>query len=238
MGTVRCDRLIDWCGTVMGLCTVVLGLFLGVWQLQRADEKRMLLQQAHQQQMRPPVLWKTGDKQPSAYASLRVQGHFLPNRILLDNQHHRHRFGYDVLSLFQLESGGILLIDHGFVPGAVDRKTYPQVDFPTDTQTLTGSAYYPNPHPWVLGPLLEKKDANLWLVEALDLKMMGETLHQALYPFIIRLDKASLHGFVRSWPIISMKPERHVAYALQWFLLSVVALIFAWNHRPGSVKKC
>jgi surfeit locus 1 family protein len=50
-------------------------------------------------------------------------------------------------------------------------------------------------------------------------------LQKKVYPFIIRLDKQDAYGFVREWAIVSMPPQRHFAYAAQWFAMAGVILI-------------
>ncbi|WP_019216188.1 SURF1 family cytochrome oxidase biogenesis protein [Legionella tunisiensis] len=50
-------------------------------------------------------------------------------------------------------------------------------------------------------------------------------MHKSVYPFIIRLDKSEADSYVREWAVVAMPPERHYAYALQWFAIAFVILI-------------
>ncbi|MDI1352426.1 MAG: SURF1 family protein, partial [bacterium] len=63
------------------------------------------------------------------------------------------------------------------------------------------------------------------IVESLDPKLVHQILQKKVYPFIIRLDKQDANGFVREWAIVSMPPQRHLAYAVQWFAMAFVILI-------------
>jgi rRNA large subunit m3Psi methyltransferase RlmH len=63
------------------------------------------------------------------------------------------------------------------------------------------------------------------ILEQLDTKLLSQILQKKVYPFIMRLDKQEAHGFVREWAIVSMPPQRHLAYALQWFAMALVILI-------------
>ena len=57
--------------------------------------------------------------------------------------------------------------------------------------------------------------------------MLSKILHKTVYPFIIRLGKNEPYGFVREWPVIAMSPDRHRAYALQWFsMATILAILF------------
>ena len=43
--------------------------------------------------------------------------------------------------------------------------------------------------------------------------------------FIIRMNPEANNGFIREWSVVSMPPERHVAYAVQWFALALLVVI-------------
>ncbi|KTC98954.1 SURF1 family protein [Legionella geestiana] len=208
---------------VVALAVFALLVRLGIWQLARADEKeRIEAAQAHAQ-VQTPALWAPDDAAPSQFAPFSVSGHFLPPVFLLDNQHHQHQFGYRVLSPFQAEGGNILLVDRGWVPGDVSRKTFPQVKTALHMRTVEGYAWYPSPKQWVLGAAVESvADGKVTLLEREDPALVSELLHKSVYPFIMRQNPAESGGFVREWPVVSMPPARHRAYALQWFGLALV----------------
>jgi surfeit locus 1 family protein len=73
--------------------------------------------------------------------------------------------------------------------------------------------------------MFEKKQAKLTIIEQIDIKLLGQLLQKDMFPFIIRLNKAEPDGFVREWAIVSMPPEKHMAYALQWFAMALVLFI-------------
>ncbi|MGH8262128.1 MAG: SURF1 family cytochrome oxidase biogenesis protein, partial [Steroidobacterales bacterium] len=57
-----------------------------------------------------------------------------------------------------------------------------------------------------------------------------------LYPRILLLDRDQPDGFTREWTPPGFGPERHIAYAIQWFGLALtVAVIYAvLNFREAS----
>lgn len=215
----------DWPMAIVVFFAILLFLRLGYWQLARAEEKKQLLAaQARAAQQRPLSL-SSAETRPQQYQSIKVKGRYLPDILLLDNQHHAHRFGYNVLSPFELSSGKVVLIDRGWVPGDKDREILPEITIPAGTLTVKGYVYYPSEKNWVLGQAYEKKNDQVTLVERIDTQLIGLFLHKSLYPFIIRLNNDEQEGYLREWAIVSMQPERHYAYALQWFALALVILI-------------
>jgi surfeit locus 1 family protein len=222
------------------LTALVISFFmrLGFWQIQRAEQKeKMVLAQTSLAQQ-APIEWQEQKKLPLQYQRLRVVGHYLADIFLLDNQHQQHQFGFDVLSPLLLSDGSLVIIDRGWVAGDSTRRTFPKVSTPDNLVRVQGSAYFPSSNQWVLGPNVEKKSPKLTILETLDPKTVSQILQKKVYPFIIRLDKEDEHGFVRQWAIVSMPPQRHLAYAWQWFAMAfVVFIIFIALNLKKHEKK-
>ncbi|MDP3560596.1 MAG: SURF1 family protein [Legionellaceae bacterium] len=215
----------SWRMFLLTCITVALFVRLGLWQLERADEKKQLLTLFQHQSNQPPIAWDAQDNLPKQYQLLKVKGHFLPTTLLLDNQHYQHQFGYDVLSPFILSDGSVVLIDRGWIKAEQQRTHLPKIEVPAEEIQLTGSVYYPSTKHWLLGPALEEKRATMAIVELVDVSLISHFLHKSVYPFIIRLNPAEAHGYVREWAIVSMPPTRHYGYAVQWFAIAGVIII-------------
>lgn len=229
----------NWVMIVLTVFILSLFLRLGFWQLHRADEKKQMIEAQKIQEHAKPVLWTPKQPLPLQYERLQLVGHYLPNIFLLDNQHHQHIFGYDVLSPLECADGSIVLIDRGWVPGDMTRGIFPSVTTPKGLIQIQGSVYFPDKKQWVLGPVLEKKGNKTTIIELFDEQLVRELLQKVVYPFIIRLDKQNTDGFVREWEIVSMLPERHVAYAIQWFAMAFVILVIflALNLKKKNEQK-
>ncbi|MDF1757673.1 MAG: SURF1 family protein [Legionellaceae bacterium] len=201
-------------------------LRLGVWQLERAHEKQQIIVNFNQQTEQKPIIWDGQSKLPNQYQSLKISGKFLPTVLFLDNQHHNHQFGYDVLVPFLLTDGTIVIVDRGWVAlENRDRSNLPSINIPNIERQLEGQAYYPSTKNWLLGEPLEKINSNTAIIELQDLPIISKFLHKSVYPFIIREDKNSVGGYVRDWSIVSMPPSRHYGYAVQWFAISLAVFI-------------
>ncbi len=200
-------------------------VYLGFWQIHRADEKANMISAQKKQQNLKPIRWVPQQKLPAQYERIQLEGVYLPQAFLLDNQHHQHQFGYDVLSPLQLTDGSVVLIDRGWIHGDITRRIFPKIQIPNDLIQLQGMVYFPSKNQWVLGPVFEEKENKTVILERFDEQLVSQLLQKAVYPFIIRLDKQDTHGFVREWETVSMPPQRHLAYALQWFAMALVILI-------------
>jgi surfeit locus 1 family protein len=209
------------------LVLIVIGVLLrlGFWQLQRADEKKQMMLSYQHHLVEAPVLFNSNSKKPVQYQTIRIKGQWLPHVLLLDNQHYQHRFGYHVISPLLLADGQVILIDRGWLLGDATRRVLPIIESSPKPITLLGSVYYPSINPWQTGSLIEKKQGNLVVIEFMNLKLISQFLQKPVYPFIIRLDQHEEGGYVRDWSIVSMPPERHYAYAFQWFGIALIVFI-------------
>ncbi|BCA94092.1 SURF1-like protein [Legionella antarctica] len=215
----------NWLMIILTGVFISLFIRLGFWQIQRADEKTKMVVAEKALAKKQPLVWKPNQKLPMQYQRITLQGTYLSSIFLLDNQHHQHQFGYDVLSPLLLAEGSVVMVDRGWIPGDTTRQSFPAIQRPSGLVQLKGSAYFPSKKQWVLGPGLEEKENGITILELLDTKMISQILQKKVYPFIIRLGKQDAYGFVREWAIVSMPPQRHLAYALQWFAMALVILI-------------
>lgn len=209
------------------LATLVIALFvrLGVWQMQRADEKMNMLQAQSVFATQKATAWNFNTSAPAQYQNIYVQGHYLPNKWLLDNQHYQHQFGYSVLSALELGDDSVVIVDRGWVIGDSTRRSFPKTPIPKEEMRIEGSVYFPSSNPWLLGPEMEIKQNNVIIFEQINTKLWSQLLQKRVHPFIIRLNKQQANGFIREWETVSMPPQRHLAYAWQWFAMALAVLI-------------
>jgi cytochrome oxidase assembly protein ShyY1 len=97
----------------------------------------------------------------------------------------------------------------------------------TDEATQVQGIYVPYPggglH--IGGNALAAQSGWPKLTLRLDAAALGADLGQALLPGLVLQDARADSGFVREWTPQVMPPQRHWAYALQWFALALAALV-------------
>lgn len=230
----------SWGMIILVMLCMSLFVRLGFWQLERAHEKKNMLHKESRLAQQDAKIWSVGNKLPLQYQKIKVQGSFLSQVFFLDNQHYQHQFGYNVLSPLLLHDGSIVMVDRGWIKGDNNRNNLPSTRIPKGILPIHGSAYYPSKKQWVLGAEIEKQTNQVWVLELLNTKLLSHVLQKKVYPFIIRLEKHEKYGYVREWTIVSMPPERHFAYALQWFVMALVIFIIfiALNVKKNDEKSC
>jgi len=206
---------------------------LGIWQLERADEKTRLMATWEEHGALKAIKLddiEIGDN--SLYRHVLVTGHFEPNYFLLNNQFRQGKVGFDVISPLRLANGGRVLVNRGWISASQNITDLPKVETPEQNVQLVGRL---NLLPSV-GYKLKYIDTPGWpkLVQYLDAKLLANWFDAKIVAQIIQLDAAQDYGFNREWPGFSTHPEKHQAYALQWFLMATVLLT---SYIFFSIKK-
>jgi surfeit locus 1 family protein len=224
------------------LITIVfLGILvsLGFWQLDRAEQKRILLDQYRGKDN--PTVFQLDPAMPVSddlqYQYTTASGHFDARRqFLLDNRIYESRVGYHVLTPFILDdfSGVAVLVNRGWIPLGDSREQLPNLPVDTGMRELLGRIRIP-PQAFTLGEE-EVRVGWPYRIQQIDTHQLAGELGYPLLPFVVLLDENEENGFVRDWRPVTFGPERNVGYAVQWFGLALALLILylAANIRMTS----
>ena len=222
--------------TLLTFFFIALTLSLGVWQLERAEEKRLLLESFAANLAAPPVPLAEvrADWQNHPYRKITVSGRYLDGAaLLLENQFFQGRAGLHHYQAFQMDTGGILLVNTGWL--APDQPV-PALS-PEETQ-LIGLMRAPPEVGLRLGSLDSLPFVAPVRTPYLDLDWLEKRLQLPLEPFILLPDDDSLDR--DRWTAVHMPPEKHQSYAITWFtlalFLAIAFLIFTFRQEPGSPR--
>lgn len=206
---------------------------LGFWQLQRAEEKTALAAVFDARQERPPALLNALWDRPSselAYLPVVVSGRFLQEEyFLLDNRISAGKFGYEVLGILQLDQGGSVLVNRGWIAGDSARLVLPQVPEIGGEVTIKGHVYVAPGKPYLLQEqrLDESWPKRIQAVEMGKLSPAVESLGTGkLFPFPVRIDASETGALSVDWQVVNMSPSKHQGYAVQWFVMAIVLFVF------------
>jgi surfeit locus 1 family protein len=210
---------------------VLTGLFitLGVWQLNRAQEKQAMLSRYEALGQRRPVELQLPVMNEARwrYRNVRLTGRFdREHQFLLDNQVYRGRVGYNVLTLLQpIGAEQRVLIDRGWIPAGTSRGQLPRIPVTARRVTIQGEVYVPYEDGYRLGGMDTGEHGWPRRIQFIDFEQIARRATAPLARMIVRLNPASPHGYVRDWQIVPFSPQRHLGYAFQWFALAVGMLV-------------
>lgn len=227
---------------------------LGFWQLDRAAQKKALIEGIASAQTQTPLTLQAYMKESAdsqLYHSLAIQGRFLPgDDLLLMHVQVQGQTGYDVLSTFETEYEGrmlYILVNRGFVPEAVLKACTAQGSCPfwtlnpSQTRVIRGIITRPQATRFILGETVPEPKVRPLAIQRTELPAITLITGRTYLPVILLMQDSSQEGLVTHWALNLMPPEKHLGYAVQWFGLAlcliVIYVVVNLRRKDGSGNK-
>jgi cytochrome oxidase assembly protein ShyY1 len=204
-------------------------LCLGEWQLRRAAEKDAIQTAYIKRQMQSPLTFDQLITQADiAFAPVQLRGSYdSGHTFLLDNRVHAGQVGYEVLVPFQLESGEWIILNRGWLKAPALRSELPDIPtLPDSVVELQADVYVPPGEGFQLSGMETSRTEWPRVITVFDSVFMAEQLNRKLFPYQLRLQTNMPGALIIDWPAINVSPEKHRAYALQWFAMAAALLVW------------
>jgi surfeit locus 1 family protein len=216
--------------TIITLLLVPLFIGLGVWQLERASWKQGLVDtHADRARLSPVSLDSLHDlRDVEPYRRVFVRGYYdMEHQLLLDNRTYEGYAGYHVLTPLRLaDSGKTVLVNRGWIPVGNSRAVLPDIPGTTGEVLVDATIQVPPTKLFRLGAMDEENKGWPQVVQQIEMNELEQRLGYPLQQLILLLDKDDEFGFIRDWkPVYGVTPDKHRAYAVQWFTLAAVLLM-------------
>lgn len=200
----------------------------GFWQLNRADEKRALFEAFELGVDSAAIMDPVADNEADAhlYRRFTLTGRYDPaHQILLDNMVHEGRVGYQVLTPLKI-GATVVLVNRGWLLANPDRSIVPGVTVTDNMRVVTGRLNrLPRAGYALDAPKLRPESA--W-PRRLSFPTRDSIAGQIGFPvadYQLLLEPGEADGYTREWRPALMSPEKHLAYAIQWFMLAGTIVI-------------
>ena len=195
---------------------------LGYWQLERMVQKQQRLASIAQKQSNGTLSLEAAlTHSDPRDIIVSMKGQLDGNHVLLlDNQIHNQRVGFDVLAPVYTNAGW-LLVNFGWLPAPDLVRTLPDINLVSETRAFEGVISIPGENPLV-------KETNMalstspTLIQHVDFSALSNALGRKFLPFILHLTTPD-PAYVREYKAVVMSPEKHLGYAVQWFGLAIAA---------------
>ncbi|PKG97684.1 SURF1 family protein [Paraglaciecola sp. MB-3u-78] len=225
--------------TLVTFVCVVIMFALGNWQLQRAEQKTARLfaievaAQTAQVDLQQVLHSNINDMldMPVNFEGTGDAARYF----LLDNKIHKGRVGYQVLVPTQTYLGTVI-VNFGWVAATNSREILPSIKIDTEKSRFGGVISLPLNNAMIKETALVDGD---WpkVLQQTDLKVIQQHYKQQILPFVVLLNSQETSIFVRDWQPVVMAPEKHLAYAVQWFLLAFAALAIFVIAQRNKLKR-
>jgi len=217
--------------TLIFVSMIALFFALGVWQLDRAEEKKVLAKQIEQRLQQPVLTIDNADleqlkRTDLAHRTIQLKGKFdTREQFFVDNKKYNGRAGYHVITPFEIENTRQrILVNRGWVSSGNSREILPEVKTPAEIITVNGRLSQPVMAKFRPG-ISQPADAlgGVWLY--IDINFFNSLSGVPLVPYVLLLNQETPYGYVREWPEFKANTEMHFGYALQWFAFSFFSLL-------------
>ena len=211
---------------------------LGFWQLDRADEKRSIETSIKQANTGSVELIKEEEGlQNKEYYEVRLQGKYLSDKqFIYDNQIVDQVSGYYVLTPYALEGQSkAILINRGFIPWNGRRDKLADIVIGQETREIKVQISKP-----IKRMELKPSEVGIQfpvLIQSIDLQDMADRAKVDFSSVIGLLDASASNGFIRKWEPYTGSIEKHIGYAVQWFLMALVLAIIGIRIAIKQRKK-
>lgn len=217
--------------TVVFLLLLPVLISLGLWQLERAQEKRDLKanlevkSQLAEVSLEEALAQDNPDQTAVVFLGQPLSQEFL----VIDNIRQGRELGYEILAIHQPEQNDKpVLVSRGWLPRKDFYQKVPEIPEFNDS-FIKGRLYFSKGVNQVVASNAQwEQFENKHLIGQFDMQTIQEKAAQIGYdvaPFIVRQSPDLESGFVRNWPLVASPPEKHTAYALQWFAMALALVI-------------
>lgn len=222
--------------TLLVLAGTALCIRLGIWQLDRLEQRRAFNHQV--ESMRALPVLDLNQEQPEnisemEWRAVHVQGEYdFANQIALRNQYFENEYGYHLMTPLLFEgassgSGWAVLVDRGWIPAdgnstSADWRTYDD----TGTVDVTGQIRLGQTKPAIGGveDALPANGERLEIWNNADLEQIASQLPYPVLPVYIQPDASDSDSEppIPYQPSIELTEGPHLGYAFQWFTFATI----------------
>jgi surfeit locus 1 family protein len=208
-------------------------LRLGIWQLDRTQEKLEIQENYEQMGQSEAALIpdvSLGGLQTDVIALqnklVSLEGEYLNQQaIYMVYQTYEGQIGYEIVTPFLLSSEDkIIMVSRGWMLANSYEELNEKVPQLTGKQNIQGQIYVPSES------MASKTNALTEVKFPLEIRYLN-TLELApffeasVFPYVVRLNEGQVGVLVRHWPNVIVDTNRNMSYALQWFAMAIALLI-------------
>jgi len=222
-----------WFATLLVIAGTLVLIRLGVWQLNRLDERRAFNTQV--ESARSQTLLDLNQEQPEDITQMEwrpvqfVGEYDFANQIVIRNQYYREQYGYHLLTPLLTQETAVL-VDRGFIPAEgnstpEDWRKYDEVgEVKVTGQIRLGSG---KPALGGVADALPVDGSRLVIWNNADVVQVADQMPYPILPIYIQVnaDVSDAEPPIPFQPEIELTEGPHFGYAMQWFIFATILFL-------------
>ncbi len=201
---------------------------LGVWQLNRADEKTRILADLEIKNASISKNISLIDVDIDSNTRIHLSGQVLSTQqFLIDNKIHKTIAGYELIAPVKLnDDGRIVLLSRGWVGQGRTRSELPDVELEMSMLNRVTGLFTRPSKGYTIGNAFDAENKD-WpkVIQYLDYQQISSVLGASVIEGVVQLDMPIGKEYPKFWKPVAFRPEKHLGYAAQWFAIALVSLV-------------
>ncbi len=228
----KIESSFPWFATFFTFISLLILIGLGAWQIQRLAWKNDLITSLESEYkknaLQHPLNLKdliVVSKNNPVKGSITGQFDY-SNEIKIGPRGENSVLGYDIFTPFYLNTGGVILVDRGWVKSSDSNQKKRLRSHVQGKQVLTGIARLPS-RPWKIGPE-NIPERNVWIYPSpIQFAQAKNILNLA--PSVFHLENANNPNVSFFLSDERWQPRNnHLQYAIFWFAMAGVLIVIYW----------
>jgi surfeit locus 1 family protein len=233
--------------TLLALAGGALCIRLGIWQLDRLEQRRAFNEHVEAMWAAEPLSLAgepAEDLTTMEYRAVTLSGTYdFENQVVLRNRYFQNEYGYNLLTPLLLDDGSAVLVDRGWIPA--DGNDLPgawrRYDQPGRVN-VQGQIRLGQARPDMGGvsdPALAPGQSKLEFWNNVNLERIGQQLPYPLVDVYVQpeVDPADATPPIPYQPELELSEGPHLGYAVQWFTFaSILVLGYPFYVRKELLK--
>ena len=206
---------------------------LGVWQVNRANEKIEILENYDKLLLSTPLVLDNDHKN---WQPVKTSGTFEDFIIYEDNAILDGKAGYKIYHLFKNSDNSYIFIHRGFVERNKIKNNLPKVEVPEGIKNLEGKVLKRTNNAFIQN--IQESDSRI--IQEFDLSYLKERhsslKNKEIYEYLFNLQAENEMKFSAIEKPVNMSSSKHIGYAIQWFGLCaalIILTIYAYRRKDG-----
>ena len=218
---------------IFAIIFVPITISLGIWQIERADEKKLIIANYDKLLVSAPVELQKNQTLDN-WQPVETTGIYQDLVVYEDNAINSGKAGFKVYHLFLNGDGTLVFIHRGFIERNLIKNNLPKIDIPVGKKLIKGTTLFKQNNTFIKN--VEESDSRI--IQEFSTSVLIEKFpilkDRYLHPFLFNLDIRDVDKYQSIEKPVNMSASKHIGYAIQWFGLCaalIILTIYAYRKK-------
>ena len=218
---------------IFAIIFVPITISLGVWQIERANEKKLIIANYDKLLVSAPIALQK-NQMLNNWQPIETTGTYEDTIVYEDNAINNGKAGFKVYHLFRNDDGTFIFIHRGFIERNLIKNNLPEVEIPAEKKLIYGTTLFKQNNTFVKN--IEESDSRI--IQEFNASLLIDKYpmlkDKYLHPFLFNLDIRDVNKYQPIEKPVNMTASKHIGYAIQWFGLCaalIILTIYAYRRK-------